>query len=792
MGRVAGTDVGTYAFNLGTLTAGTNYTLSLGGANTFAITAKPVTVTADTKTKVFGQVDPALTYTVAPALVGGDSFTGALARAAGTDVGDYAITQDDLALSANYALTYVGANLTITAKPVTVTPNANQTKVYGQADPVFAFANTALEGEDSISGAMGRVAGTDVGTYAFNLGTLSAGTNYTLSLGGANTFAITAKPVTVTPNANQTKVYGQADPVFAFANTALEGEDSISGAMGRVAGTEVGTYAFNLGTLTAGTNYTLSLGGANTFAITAKPVTVTPNANQTKVYGQADPVFAFANTALEGEDSISGAMGRVAGTDVGTYAFNLGTLTAGTNYTLSLGGANTFAITAKNITGAFTANDKIYDGNTDAVVTGRSLVGAEGGDDVSLTGGAADFDTKNVDNGKTVTLVGATLAGADAGNYNLTSVATDTANVTAKELTVTGITANNKVFDGNATASLNVAGATLAGVIDPDVVTLNTTLAAGTFVSANIGNNIVVTVSALAIGGADAGNYSLTQPTATASIFADMTLPSVTLNNPNGGEGFISGATTVIVWNATDNLTPAANLVLALTYSTNGGTSWNAIAFDGVNDGAFTWTVPAVTSPTCLVRLTATDGSGNVGADTSNAVFAISSPMAPDTTIDLVAGWNLVSLQKIPSNSAIETVLADVLANVQAVWSYNAATSTWSSWAPAAPSSLTTMTDGKGYWIQMSQPGTITVTGVDLPAPPQTPPTYSVSVGWNLIGFKSTTGMTAAEYLAGINGNYTKIYTFDGVSFTVVRPTDNLAPGFGYWVAVVSAGTIYP
>src|SRR5690606_41790585 len=67
-------------------------------------------------------------------------------------------------------------------------------------------------------------------------------------------------------------------------------------------------------------------------------------------------------------------------------------------------------------------------------------------DDVSLDGGTATFDNKNVGTGKTVTLTGATLAGADAGNYTLTSVATTTANITALEITGT-FTADNKEIE---------------------------------------------------------------------------------------------------------------------------------------------------------------------------------------------------------------------------------------------------------------------------------------------------------------------------------------------------------
>ena len=70
-------------------------------------------------------------------MVLGDSFSGALERDSGASVGAYTITQGTLALSANYNLTYVSADLTVTAKPITITANTLQTKVYGETDPTF-------------------------------------------------------------------------------------------------------------------------------------------------------------------------------------------------------------------------------------------------------------------------------------------------------------------------------------------------------------------------------------------------------------------------------------------------------------------------------------------------------------------------------------------------------------------------------------------------------------------------------------------------------------------------------
>ena len=116
-----------------------------------------------------------------------------------------------------------------------------------------------------------------------------------------------------------------------------------------------------------------------------------------------------------------------------------------------------------------------------------------------------------------MTVSGWGLSGADAGNYSLTPPAL-TANITALGLTVTGVTANNKAYDGATTATLNLSGAALNGVLSGDTVTLNSAGATGNFADKTVGNGKTVTVSGLTLGGADAGNYSLTQPTASANI----------------------------------------------------------------------------------------------------------------------------------------------------------------------------------------------------------------------------------------------------------------------------------
>src|SRR5262249_6596245 len=89
--------------------------------------ARPITVTADPKTKVYGEGDPALTYTVGGmGLAPGDTLD--LTRAAGEDVGSYAITiAPGPVTGTNYAVSYTGASLAISAAPtmtvLTTAPN---------------------------------------------------------------------------------------------------------------------------------------------------------------------------------------------------------------------------------------------------------------------------------------------------------------------------------------------------------------------------------------------------------------------------------------------------------------------------------------------------------------------------------------------------------------------------------------------------------------------------------------------------------------------------------------------
>jgi hypothetical protein len=287
----------------------------------------------------------------------------------------------------------------------------------------------------------------------------------------------------------------------------------------------VGTYPIIPSGLTA-TNYALTFSNG-TLTVTLYALTVTAN-NQSRTYGETNPILTGSMVGLEAGDNISAVYATVAQTSsaLGSYPITIALLDPDHNlnkYTVTTNNG-TLGITPALLTvTGITAKDKSYDGNTTATLNtaGAALQGKVTGDDVTLitTGATGAFADANIGTGKPVTVSGLSLTGADAGNYSLTPLVL-TANITSGLLTVAGIQAQNKVYDGTTNATLIVSNAVLVGVVSGDTVTLETTNAVGAFADKNVGTGKTVTVNGLALLGADAGKYVLTQPTTNADITA--------------------------------------------------------------------------------------------------------------------------------------------------------------------------------------------------------------------------------------------------------------------------------
>ncbi len=368
---------------------------------------------ADAKTKVYGDLDPALTYQVS-GLKRGDTAGavlngGSLSRVAGENVGVYGINQGGLGLvSSNYTLNYQGNNLTITKALLNVIADA-KTKVYGDADPALTYQVSGLKNGDTAGavlngGSLSRVAGENVGVYGINqggLGLLSA--NYDLSYQG-NNLTITKALLNVNADA-KTKVYGDADPSLTYQVSGLKNGDTAGavlngGSLSRVAGENVGVYGINQGDLALNSgNYDLSYQG-NNLTITKALLNVIADA-KTKVYGDADPSLTYQVSGLKNGDTAGavlngGGLVRVSGENVGNYAIQQGGLgLVSGNYDLAYQG-NNLTITKALLNVIADAKTKVY-GDADPSLT-YQVSGLKNGDSAGsiLTGGLNRAAGENV------------------------------------------------------------------------------------------------------------------------------------------------------------------------------------------------------------------------------------------------------------------------------------------------------------------------------------------------------------------------------------------------------------
>jgi gliding motility-associated-like protein len=370
-------------------------------AQVLTVNKGTITVTANAQTKVYGDNDPTFTYS-ATGIVNSDAPTGVLSRVTPNTnrfIGTYAIDQGTLSYGGNYNITYIGANLTINKRPITVLPSA-KTKVYGDADPVlnqFATPAGSLAPGDATADQFGRAPGESIGTYLMTLGdkkiltdggTVIVTSNYDITVQPAY-FTITAKNISVTPNA-LTKIYGQPDPELTYSHDALAFNDTFTGSLTRFTGEAVNSYYVTVGDLELSNNYIMNFNYGNKLTITPKTVNVSANA-KTKIYGTADPAFDYTYDALAFSDGFTGSLTRDAGEGVGNHAIIQGSLTLSNNYTINYTSAN-LAIGKANLTYVATAASRPFQ-SVDPTYTG-SVTGFVNGDNLaSAISGTLSFTT---------------------------------------------------------------------------------------------------------------------------------------------------------------------------------------------------------------------------------------------------------------------------------------------------------------------------------------------------------------------------------------------------------------
>ncbi len=535
-------NAGTYSLTaaLGSLASDMNYDFAFG-AGTLTINPKALTGTVNANDRTYNGTTIATGFIGLSGVIAGDTVTaGATAYSfANKNAGaDKIVTAHDVTLGGadrnNYVLSPVSTGLAdISRLAIQATVNANN-KTYDRstdATGTITLAGVILGDDIGIAGKLSFgdknaglnklvtasnvvINGADAGNYAVTTTTDVATIARRSVLG-----VITANSKTYdgTTAATGTVILGggviagddfsmTADLAFLDRNAGFDKTVTVAKVVAR--GADAGNYEVVSSVATADI-FRKSITGAFTAndktydgAITATgTIRLTGLITGDRVI--AGGVYAFANKNAGVGKLVTASGVTLAGLDSG-------------NYTLaSVNGSDTADIFRKAITGLIVANNRIYDGTTNA--TGAiTLTGVILGDDLSISGDL-DFGDRNAGFGKTVTASNVLVTGADAGNYTVTT-ATDQADILKRS--ISGVfTANDKTYDGTATATGAIS---LTGVIAGDNVTAGGAYA---FADKRAGLNKTVTASGVALSGADAGNYQL-DPLATA--VADILRKSLT------------------------------------------------------------------------------------------------------------------------------------------------------------------------------------------------------------------------------------------------------------------------
>src|SRR5438093_1583907 len=354
-----------------------------------------LTVTADDKSRQYGDANPAFTAsyggfkngeTLATSGVTGSPSLSTTASAA-SPVASYTITAAAGTLAAgNYSFSFAHGQLTVTPASLTVTAD-DKSREYGDPNPVFTasyggfkngetFATSGVTGSPSLATTATATSSVAGGPYTITaaVGTLAAG-NYTFSFASGE-LTVTKASLTVTAD-DKSRQYGDANPAFTasyggfkngetLATSGVTGSPSLATtatATSSVAGSPY-TITAAAGTLAAG-NYSFSFAHGQ-LTVTPASLTVTAD-DKSREYGDPNPVFTasyggfknsetFATSGVTGSPSLATTATATSSVAGGPYTITaaVGTLAAG-NYTFSFASGE-LTVTKASLT--VTADDK--------------------------------------------------------------------------------------------------------------------------------------------------------------------------------------------------------------------------------------------------------------------------------------------------------------------------------------------------------------------------------------------------------------------------------------------------
>lgn len=797
------TNVGTGKIFIAPLTDG-NYVFT-GGSYNFTIKAgtSSITITSDPSKTYDGNAvtDPtvnksgstgAVTYTYYTNAACTTETTTANSGAASNgaapkNAGDYWVTAT-VAASANYnAATSAAKKFTISQKALTdsmITLGTQATYDGTAHGPVYSVKDgtTALTKGIDYTEISGYNSVTNVGNTALKI---SGAGNYKGT--AQKDWSLVAKDVTITPDA-KSKTYGAADPTLTYT-TSIDGDTPLKNKFDEAksgelsyTGTNVGAYIIGIGTLKAGNNFNLKLDTTTAFFTInqATPVITATTPRQLVNNGVEVDISnwaSFTNTDSDAKLTYTLSSAPAGITLAGNKLKAASSVAAGATFEIKVNAYGTHNFTAPT---EFTITVNVVN-KVDARVSITTPPASKTYGDANFTvtatktapdGGTWSWNSSNpaileiISGADTATptikvkkadTTGATLTVTYTSDTHYGS-ASAAITVAQKDVTISGITAANKEYDGSTTAT-PTGTAVINGKVGSDDVTV--TAGTATFADKNVGTGKTVTFTGYSLSGADAGNYNLkAQP---ASVTANITAKVVKLT---GGI------------NATDRSYVKDNKTVDLTKGT--------LTFDGL-----------VSGETLDVNIPTTGTISDAKVGTYNVTY--SGVTLKDGTTGKASNYKLVSpLPAVTVN--ITKASAPALPDIPVSQKYNVTTGE-KVISSVMPVDAGTLTYTKGT---ESKTGSVTVTSWAVDATGKVTYTLSGGAAGNTVTLPVTIG---SENYADATVNvvitiikatptgepaYTKITTSGKTLADAALGVGTIKPNAGTLVWVDNAGNVLP
>ena len=404
--------VATVVAPLGFTTVGTHpsaFTATFAGDSSFGpssatgtliVTKAVLTVTADNQSRLYGDPNPPLTYTITGfvngdtiAVVSGTASCSTTATQA-SPVGTYPITCTQGTLSAtNYNFVFVAGTLTVNPAPLTVNVN-NATRAYGDPNPAFSGTITGLKNGDVVTATYSTTATqtSPAGTYPITATLVDPNgvlPNYVVTINNG-TLTITQAALVVTAN-NAARLYGDPNPAFSGTIAGIKNGDNITAIYTTPAtpASPVGTYPIIPTLSDNGTgalaNYIVTTNNGS-LTVSPAPLSVTA-ANTTRAYGAPNPTFTGTIVGIKNGDNITATYSTpaTANSPAGTYPIIPALVDPNNllgNYTVTINNG-TLTITSATLT-VTAANASRFYGDPNPVFTG-TITGIQNGDNITAT-----------------------------------------------------------------------------------------------------------------------------------------------------------------------------------------------------------------------------------------------------------------------------------------------------------------------------------------------------------------------------------------------------------------------